>query len=198
MFLRVEPLPSDSPAHTANGGNGFEFVNKIFGGTIPGQYIPTVEKGVRDVMETGAIAGYALTNVRAIVYDGKHHPVDSKEIAFRTAGKYAFIDAVKKASPALLEPIVKLEVTTPEDKLGAITGDISGKRGRIVTTDALPGGIARVEALAPLSELLTYNAQLKSLTGGRGSYSMDLSRYDPAPPQVQAAKTNPWKPVVEE
>jgi elongation factor G len=196
VYLRVEPLPQDSPAHTANGGEGFEFVDEIFGGTIPGQYVPAVEKGVRDVMESGAIAGYSLTNVRCIVYDGKHHPVDSKEIAFRSAGKWAFMDAVKKAKPSLLEPIVKLEVTAPEDKMGTITGDISGKRGRIVTTDSLPGGVARIEALAPLSELLAYNAQLKSVTGGQGSYSMDLSHYDPAPPQIQQQKMNDWKPVL--
>jgi elongation factor G len=195
VYLRVEPLPEDSIHHTSNGGEGFEFVDDIFGGTIPGQYIPAVEKGVRDVMETGAIAGYALTNVRCTVYDGKHHPVDSKEVAFRAAGKWAFIDAVRKAKPTLLEPIVKLEVLAPEDKIGTITGDLSGKRGRILTTDSLPGGVARVEALAPLSELLLYNAQLKSVTGGRGSYAMDLSHYDPAPAQVQQAKINEWKPA---
>lgn len=189
VFLRVEPLPEDSPAHTGRGGAGFEFVNEVFGGTIPGQFIPAVEKGVRDIMELGAVAGYSLTNVRCIVYDGKHHPVDSKEVAFRTAGKFAFIDAIKKARPTLLEPIVKLEVIVPEDKLGAITGDLSGKRGRIQGTDMLGGGLVRVDALAPLGELMSYNAQLKSVTGGQGSFTMDLSHYDPAPPQIQQRET---------
>ena len=198
VFLRVEPLPSDSPAHTANAGAGFEFVDETFGGSIPGQYVPAVEKGVRDALESGAVAGYPLTNVRAIVYDGKHHPVDSKEIAFRTAGRWAFIDAIKKASPALLEPIVKLEVMVPEDKLGIITGDLAGKRGRILATDVTPGGLTRVKALAPLSELMTYNAQLKSLTAGLGSYAMELSHYDPVSPQVQQAKMNEWKPEISE
>lgn len=187
VYLRVEPLPDESPAHTRHGGEGFEFVDEIFGGAIPGQYVPAVEKGVRDVLAAGAIAGYPMQNIRCIVYDGKHHPVDSKEVAFRTAGKWAFLDAVRKARPVLLEPIVKVEVTVPEDKMGTITGDLSGKRGRIIGTDTLSGGMAKVEATAPLSELLNYNAQLKSVTGGQGSFIMDFSHYDPAPPQVQQA-----------
>jgi elongation factor G len=198
VFLRVEPIEKESPAHTDNGGPGFDFVNEVFGGTIPTQYIPAVEKGVRELLDIGAVAGYQLQNVRCIVYDGKHHPVDSKEVAFKTAGKLAFRDAVSKAKPSLLEPIVKLEVNVPEDKLGAITGDLSGKRGRILGTDSLPGGVARVQALAPLSELLSYNAQLKSVTAGQGSYVMELSHYDPAPPHVQQAKMAEYKPVVEE
>jgi elongation factor G len=185
VYLRVEPIEEEHLAHSRNGGPGYEFVNEVFGGTIPGQFIPAVEKGVKDVIDAGAVAGYPLVNVRCIVYDGKHHPVDSKEVAFRSAGKWAFLDAIKKARPSLLEPIVKVEVTVPEDKLGAITGDLSGKRGRIQGTDTLPGGTARVTALAPLGELLTYNAQLKSVTGGQGSFSMDFSHYDPAPQQVQ-------------
>lgn len=119
VFLRVEPLER---------GKGFEFVNEIFGGTIPGQFIPAVEKGVHDLMEQGAIAGYQLQDIRVAVTDGKHHPVDSKEVAFRTAGKFAFKDAILKARPVLLEPIVNMEITVPEDKMGAITGDLSGKQ----------------------------------------------------------------------
>jgi elongation factor G len=198
VFLRVEPIEPEHATHTGNGGPGFDFVNEVFGGTIPTQFIPAVEKGVRELLDVGAVAGYHLQNVRCIVYDGKHHPVDSKEVAFKTAGKLAFRDAIMKAKPALLEPIVKVEVNVPEDKLGAITGDLSGKRGRILGTDSLPGGVARVQALAPLSELLSYNAQLKSVTGGQGSYVMELSHYDPAPPQVQQAKMAEYKPVVEE
>ncbi|HQY87181.1 MAG TPA: elongation factor G [Tepidisphaeraceae bacterium] len=198
VHLRVEPLNEDDASHTAKGGPGFEFVNEVFGGTIPGQFIPAVEKGVRDVLEGGAVAGYPIQNVRCIVYDGKHHPVDSKEIAFRTAGKYAFMEAIKGAKPALLEPVVKVEVIVPDDKLGAITGDLSGKRGRIQSTDTMSGGYSRVTALAPLGELLTYNAQLKSATGGQGSFTMDFSHYDPAPAQVQQREAAGFKVVHEE
>jgi elongation factor G len=185
VYLRVQPLGDDEAAHTRNGGPGFDFVNEVFGGTIPGQYIPAVEKGVRDIMEMGAVAGYPLTNIRCVVYDGKHHPVDSKEVAFRSAGKWAFLDAIHKARPTLLEPVVRVEVTVPQDKMGAITGDLSGKRGRIQSTDPLPGNLARITALAPLGELLSYNAQVKSVTGGQGSFVMEFSHYDPAPTTVQ-------------
>jgi len=197
VYLRVEPL-GDSPAARANGGPGFEFVDEIFGGAIPGQYLPAIEKGIRELMEQGAIAGYPIQDVRVAVYDGKHHPVDSKEVAFKTAGKLAFKDAVLKAKPALLEPIVNMEVTVPEDKLGAITGDLSGKRGRIQSTDMLPGGMAMVKAQAPLSEVLQYQNQLKSVTGGQGSFVMDFSHYEPAPPMVQQQIIAQYKPQAEE
>src|SRR5688572_11508409 len=128
VYLRAEPLPDDSPHRRANGGSGLEIVNEVFGGTIPGQFIPAVEKGIHDLMEMGVIAGYPLQDIRVAITDGKHHPVDSKEVAFRTAGKYAFRDAVMKAKPVLLEPIVNMEVTVPEDKMGTITGDLSGDR----------------------------------------------------------------------
>jgi elongation factor G len=189
VFLRIEPMER---------GKGFEFVNEVFGGTIPGQFIPAVEKGVRETYEQGAIAGYPMQDVRVIVYDGKHHPVDSKEVAFKTAGKYAFRDAVQKAKPVLLEPIVTMEVTVPEDKMGAITGDLSGKRGRIQATDILPGGMAMVKAEAPLSEVMQYQSQLKSVTGGQGSFVMELSHYEPVPPQVQQQIVAQYKPKAEE
>src|SRR4030095_13805593 len=156
------------------------------------------EKGVRELLDQGAIAGYPIQDVKVIVYDGKHHPVDSKEVAFRTAGKYAFRDAVMKAKPVLLEPIVNMEVTVPEDKMGTITGDLSGKRGRIQGTDILPGGMAMVKAQAPLSEVMQYQSQLKSVTGGQGSFVMELSHYDPVPPQVQQQIVALYKPKVEE
>jgi elongation factor G len=189
VFLRVEPLER---------GKGFEFVDEVFGGTIPGQYIPAVEKGVRELLDIGVIAGYPVQDVRVIVYDGKHHPVDSKEVAFKTAGKYAFKDAFLKAQPALLEPIVNMEVTVPEHNVGTITGDLSGKRGRIQGTDILPGGMAQVKAQAPLAEVMQYQSQLKSVTGGQGSFSMELSHYEPVPPQVQQAVVSQYKPKVEE
>ncbi len=189
VFLRIEPRER---------GEGFEFVNEVFGGTIPGQFIPAVEKGVRDVIESGAIAGYPLQDVRVIVYDGKHHPVDSKEVAFRTAGKFAFREAISKARPVLLEPIVNMEVTIPEAQVGSVTGDLSGKRGRIQGQDFLPGGMAVVKAQAPLSEVMQYQSQLKSVTGGQGFFAMELSHYEAVPPQVQAQIVSQYKPKVEE
>jgi elongation factor G len=189
VFLRIEPLDR---------GGGFEFVNEVFGGTIPGQFIPAVEKGVRELLDQGVIAGYPLQDVRVIVYDGKHHPVDSKEVAFKTAGKFAFRDAILKARPALLEPIVNMEVTVPEGQMGAVTGDLSSKRGRIQATDVLPGGMAQVKAQAPLSEVMQYQSQLKSVTGGQGSFIMELSHYEPVPPQVQQQIASQYKPKAEE
>ncbi|MGA3066963.1 MAG: elongation factor G [Tepidisphaeraceae bacterium] len=189
VFLRIEPLER---------GKGFEFVNEVFGGAIPGQYIPAVEKGVRDLLEQGVVAGYPLQDVRVCVTDGKHHPVDSKEVAFRTAGKFAFKEAVLKARPVLLEPIVNMEVIVPEDKMGTITGDLSGKRGRIQGTDVLPGGMAQIKATAPLAEVMQYQSQLKSVTGGQGSFAMELSHYEPVPPFVQQQIAGQYKPRAEE
>jgi elongation factor G len=198
VFLRVEPLEPDSPLRKSAGGPGIEIVNEIFGGTIPGQFIPAVEKGIHDVLEGGVIAGYPLQDVRVAITDGKHHPVDSKEVAFRTAGKFAFKDAVMKAKPVLLEPIVNMEVTVPEDKMGTITGDLSGKRGRIHGQDFVSGGMAVVKAQAPLAEVMQYQSQLKSVTGGQGSFVMELSHYDPMPPQIQAQIVAQYKPKAEE
>ena len=189
VFLRIEPLER---------GKGFEFVDEVFGGTIPGQFMPAVEKGVRELLDQGVIAGYPIQDVRVIVYEGKHHPVDSKEVAFKTAGKYAFKDAVEKAKPVLLEPIVNMEVTVPEDKMGTITGDLSGKRGRIQGQDFIGGGMAVVKAQAPLSEVMQYQSQLKSVTGGQGSFAMELSHYEPVPPQVQQQIVAQYKPKAEE
>lgn len=189
VFLRIEPLDR---------GQGFEFVNDTFGGSIPSQYIPSIEKGVRDVLENGAIAGYPLQDVRVIVYDGKYHPVDSKDIAFRIAGRTAFREAIKIAHPTLLEPVVNMEINIPEQYLGDITGDLNGRRGRVIGVDTLPGGMAAIKAQAPLSELATYNGQLRSVTSGQGSFVMELSHYDLVPPQVQAKIVSVYKPKVEE
>ncbi|MGA2231354.1 MAG: elongation factor G [Tepidisphaeraceae bacterium] len=189
VFLRVEPLER---------GKGFEIVNEVIGGTIPGQFIPAVEKGIHDLMDMGAIAGYPLQDIRIAITDGKHHPVDSKEVAFRTAGKFAFKDAVMKARPVLLEPIVHMEITVPEDKMGAITGDLSGKRGRIQGTDVVGGGMAMIKASAPLAEVMQYQSQLKSVTGGQGSFVMELSHYEAVPPHVQQQIVAQYKPKAEE
>jgi elongation factor G len=198
VFLRVEPLEAESAARREKGGSGLEIINEVFGGTIPGQFIPAVEKGIHDVMDSGAIAGYPLQDIRVAITDGKHHPVDSKEVAFRTAGKYALKDAISKAKPVLLEPIVNMEVTVPEAQMGTITGDLSGKRGRIQGTDILPGGMAQVKAQAPLAEVMQYQSQLKSVTGGQGSFVMELSHYEPVPPQVQQQVVSQYKPKLEE
>ncbi|HUP95435.1 MAG TPA: elongation factor G [Burkholderiales bacterium] len=176
VYLRVEPLKR---------GTGFEFVDAVKGGVIPTQYIPAVEKGVRQVLDAGPVAGYPVHDVRVIVYDGKHHPVDSKEVAFISAGKRAFMDAIAKARPIILEPIVKLEITAPEPKMGDIAGDISSKRGQISGTDAAAPGTVAIKAQVPLSELNNYQARLKSVTAGQGSFSIELSHYEPVPPNVQ-------------
>ncbi len=192
VFLRVEPL-----AESAN-GEKFEFVDDTFGGSVPRQFLPAIEKGIRQVLSTGAIAGYPLEGVRVAVYDGKHHPVDSKEVAFITAGKRAFIDAVQKAKPVLLEPFVHLEITVPADMIGDISSDLSAKRGRIQGTEMLPGNIAVVKAEAPLSELMSYSNQLKSISGGAGSYTMEYSHDERTPPNVQAEVVSSFKPRDEE
>ena len=178
VYLRVEPAPrgSDPP---------LEYSWDIFGASIPGQYEPAVQKGVIDVMQRGVVAGFPLQDVKVSVYDGKYHPVDSKEVAFRAAGKGAFIDAVAKAKPVLLEPIVNIEVTIPIENVGDITGDLASKRGRVIGQDMLAGNYIVIKAQVPLSEVTQYNSQLKSVTGGRGSYSMSLSHYEVVPPNVQ-------------
>jgi len=179
VFLRVEPLPRGS----ANGG--FEFIDQVKGGTIPGVYIPAVEKGVRQAMASGVIAGHALTDVRVTVYDGKHHSVDSKEIAFITAGRKAFIDAVQKARPIVLEPIVNVEITAPEANIGDITGDLSARRGQVSGTRAATPGSLFVLGQAPLAELSSYQLRLNAMTGGQGRYTLALSHYEAVPPTVQ-------------
>jgi elongation factor G len=126
-----------------------------------------------------------MQDIAVSVYDGKHHPVDSKEVAFRAAGKGAFIDAVEKAKPALLEPIVNMEITVPAENMGDIAGDLASKRGRVQGQDMLAGNMINIKAQVPLAEVTQYNSQLKSVTGGRGSYSMTLSHYEPVPPNVQ-------------
>jgi elongation factor G len=175
VSLRIAPLPR---------GSGFEFVDEVKGGTIPGQFMPAVEKGVRQVLESGAVAGFPLQDLRVTVHDGRHHPVDSKEIAFVTAARKAFLDAIGKAAPQVLEPVVSLEVVAPEAQAGDITGSLAAKRARINGTDSSAGEIV-IHAQVPLSELEGYAAELKSVTAGRGRYSLDFSHYEPVPATVQ-------------
>jgi elongation factor G len=189
VFLRVEPLAR---------GAGFEFVSEVVGGAIPTQYIPAVEKGVRQVLLEGAIAGYPLADLRVVVYDGKHHPVDSKEVAFVSAGRKAFKDAITKAAPTILEPIARLTVTVPTSSVGDITGHCAAIRGRILGTDAAGAGRTRVLALVPLAELVDYAATLKSLTGGEGLYTLEVDHYAAAPPGVQKALVEAYRPHPDE
>jgi elongation factor G len=178
VYLRVEPSER-------NADPPLDFSWDIFGASIPGQYKPAVHKGINDVMQKGVVAGFPLQDIKVSVYDGKHHPVDSKEVAFRAAGKGAFVDAVQKAKPVLLEPIVNMEVTVPSENMGDITGDLASKRGRVLGQDMLAGNFIVIKAQVPLSEVTQYNSQLKSVTGGRGSYSMTLSHYEPTPANIQ-------------
>ena len=194
VYLRVEPAQTDDEALI----NGLVFADETFGGSVPKQFLPAIEKGVRSVMHNGAVAGYPLQGVRVAVYDGKHHPVDSKEIAFVTAGKKAFVDAVQKAKPVLLEPFVKLEITVPTDMIGDISADLAGRRARIQGTDILPGNQAVLYAEGPLSEVMNYSNQLKSITAGAGSYSMEYSHDENTPPNVQAEVIKAYQPTSEE
>ena len=185
VSLRVEPLPR---------GAGFEFVDEVKGGVIPGQFLPAVEKGVRQVLRSGAISGHPMQDLRVVVHDGKHHPVDSKEVAFVAAGRKAFLDAIGKAAPLVLEPIVDLAVHAPEQAMGDISGSLAGKRARINGTDATGSGEIAITAQVPLSELEGYAAELKSITAGRGRYSLDFSHYEAVPPQVQQALVAAYSP----
>jgi len=173
--LRVEPLER---------GGGFEFVDKIVGGVIPKGFMPAIEKGIRTIMRQGIVAGYPIEDVRVTVFDGKTHSVDSKEIAFKAAGKFAFKEAFLKAMPQILEPIVNVEVTTPDGAVGSITGDLSSRRGRVFATDVMSSGKAVVKASVPLADMMDYEPALKSMTKGRGSYSMELSHYDAVPARI--------------
>jgi elongation factor G len=176
VMLRVEPLPR---------GAGFEFVDAVKGGAIPTQFIPAVEKGIQQVIESGPLAGFPMQDVRVIVYDGKSHPVDSKEVAFVTAGRKAFIDAVLKAQPIVLEPIVDIEVMTPEATMGDVIGDLSARRGQVHGTRNASGNAMVIAGKVPLAELNDYQSRLNSLAGGHGNYSIQLSHYDPVPPAQQ-------------
>jgi elongation factor G len=171
-YIQVDPLAR---------GTGFEFVDKIVGGAIPRQYIPAVEKGIIEAMHEGVIAGYPIVDLRVSLYDGSYHSVDSSEMAFKIAGSMAIKKAVQEAKPVLLEPIVKAEVNTPDETLGAVIGDLNAKRGKVQGVEPQAGGNQRITALVPMAEMLTYANQLHSLTSGRGLYSMEFSHYEEVP-----------------
>jgi len=176
VHLRVEPLPT---------GGGFEFTSEVFGGAISGVYIPSIEKGVRHVLDTGVIAGFPIRDIKAIVFDGKEHPVDSKDIAFQTAGREAFKLAVQGAGPQLLEPVYTMDVTVPDEFMGDIMSDFTTRRGRVQGMEQKANRTI-VHALAPLAEILRYGTDLRAMTQGRGVYTMEFDHYDPVPSHLAA------------
>jgi len=172
VFIKLEPLER---------GEGFEFVDEIVGGRIPNQYIPAVEKGIRETMASGILAGYPVEDVRVRLYDGSFHAVDSSEAAFKTAASKAFQEGFTSAKPVLLEPIVNMEITIPSEFMGDVSGDISSRRGRITGMDQGPGDIQIVKATVPMSEIMRYATELRSMTGGRGAFTMEFAYYDVVP-----------------
>lgn len=184
VYLRVRPLGR---------GEGFRFVDKVVGGAIPGSFIPAIEKGVRQIMGEGAIAGFEMQDIEVEVYDGKHHAVDSKEIAFVQAGRKAFLEAVQKASPIILEPIVDVQVSIPSDCMGDVSGDMATHRGVITDTRMEGKNKTLLYCKSPLSEMGDYSHRLKSLASGDGSFTMELSHFDPVPQQTQLELSKGYK-----
>ena len=162
----------------------FEFVNDIFGGAIPKNYIPAVEKGIVEAAQRGYLAGFPVVDFRVTLYDGSYHDVDSNELSFKTAGRIAFKKAMEQAKPTLLEPIMHVEITIPDEFAGSIMGDLNSRRGRIQGMDNKAGNTV-VKAEVPMSEMLTYGTDLTAMTQGRGSFSMEMAHYDIVPAQQQ-------------
>jgi elongation factor G len=172
--IEIEPLEQ---------GAGFEFVNAIKGGVIPGGFIPAVEKGIQEAMQSGVVAGYPVKDLRVRLYDGQHHSVDSSEMAFKIAGSMAFKDAMENAQPVLMEPIMIVSVLVPEDSVGDVIGDLNSRRGRPLGMEP-KGSLTEVKAEVPMSEILSYAPDLRAITGGRGEYAMELARYEDVPGHV--------------
>jgi elongation factor G len=164
-------------------GEGLEFVNAIKGGVIPGGFIPAVEKGVREAMRSGTVAGYPIQDVKVTLFDGQHHSVDSSEMAFKIAGSMAFKDAMERAQPTLMEPIMTVTVTVPEEYVGDVIGDLNSRRGRPLGMEP-KGTVTEIKAEVPMAEMLDYAPDLRAITGGQGEYSMDLARYEEVPGHV--------------
>ncbi len=173
-WIEIEPLPR---------GAGYQFEDAIFGGAIPRNFIPAVEKGILEAMEHGVVAGYPVVDVKVKLYDGSYHPVDSSELAFKLAGALAWNKAMTEASPVLLEPVMNVEVIAPEENMGDIMGDLSSRRGRPQGSESM-GEMHVIRAQVPLAEMLTYAAQLRSMTGGRGSFTMEFDHYEEVPPHL--------------
>ena len=174
VYLRVMPLPE---------GDDKWFVDSVVGGAIPNNFIPAVEKGAKEGLLKGSVAGYPVTGVRVEVYDGSFHPVDSSEVAFKIAASRAFREAMSQAKPVLLEPIMTIKVEIPDQYMGAITGDLNHRRGRVLGMEMVDE-LQVVTAEVPMAELFQYPAQLRSLTGGRGNFEMEFTRYEPVPAQI--------------
>ncbi|NMZ60202.1 elongation factor G [Pseudomonas nitroreducens] len=189
VFLRIEPLPR---------GEGFAFVDAIKGGVIPGNFIPSVEKGVRAALAAGPLAGFPVEDVKVTVFDGKSHSVDSKDIAFQAAGRKAMLDALRNAGGIVLEPVMQIEVTTPESHLGDITADLTGRRGQVLGTESLSASVALVRGQVPLAEMDGYANRLKSITAGQGLYSLSSSHYSAVPQDVQQRLSSGYKATPEE
>ena len=170
-WLQVEPFQRSG---------GYEFVDRIVGGVIPKNFIPSVEKGVKEAMHKGILAGYPVVDVKVTLFDGKYHPVDSSDIAFKIAGSMGFKKAMEMAQPVLLEPIMRVESISPEDCLGDVIGDINARRGKVSGVEPQAGGHV-VKALVPMAEILTYAPELRSITSGRGMFSMEFSHYEEVP-----------------
>jgi elongation factor G len=196
-FLTKERFPHLKSSHFHD-KNHFLFVDTVVGGTIPGNFLPAIEKGFLEKVATGIVAGYPVQNICVEVYFGKDHPVDSNETAFRVAARHALANTFREAKPSLLEPVVKLAITVPVDKVGDVSSDLSGRRGQMVGMDSAGGGMTTVEATAPLAEVMTYARTLSSMTGGQGSYTMEFSHYDVVPGNVQQQIIAQAKVKVEE
>ena len=181
VWIKLEPNET---------GKGYEFVDAIKGGTVPREYIPAVNKGIEDTLPNGVLAGFPVVDVKVTLFDGSYHEVDSNENAFKMAGSMAFKDAMRKSSPVLLEPMMAVEVETPEDFMGNVMGDLSGRRGMVQGMEDLPGGIKAIKAEVPLAEMFGYATQLRSLSQGRATYSMEFKHYSEAPKNVAEAVIN--------
>jgi elongation factor G len=177
VYLDVEPLVDDK---------GFEFVNKIVGGAVPREYIPAVEKGIKEALDTGVLAGYPVVDVRVTITDGSYHEVDSSEMAFKIAGSMGFKEAVKKAKPVLMEPIMSVEVVTPEEYMGDVIGDLNARRGKIQNMEKR-GNAQIIRAAVPLSEMFGYATDLRSKTQGRATYTMQFAHYEEVPKNISEA-----------
>jgi elongation factor G len=179
VIIDIEPTSAE-----LGGEGGYEFVNAVTGGRIPREYIPSVDEGCQEAMEFGVLAGYPMVDVKVTLQDGAYHDVDSSELAFKIAGSMAFKEAARKAEPVLLEPMFAVEVTTPDDYMGDVIGDLNSRRGHIQSMDEGPGGSRVIKALVPLSEMFGYVGDLRSRTQGRASYSMQFDSYAEVPKNV--------------
>jgi elongation factor G len=177
--IRIEPLPK---------GTGFEFSDETKGGSIPRNFIPSVEEGIKEAMETGVLAGYPMVDVKASLLDGKYHEVDSSEMAFKIAGSIAFKEAAEKGNPVLLEPMMEVEVVTPQEFMGEVIGDLNARRGRILEMENRAGAQV-IAARVPLATMFGYATRLRSITQGRATYTMQFAVYEPVPQQVHEELT---------